>query len=87
MQFIGPSDWQLSGLPEILPAFTILPPFAGDPIEVGAAAAVLQPAKSSTAVHHLLLSAFKSEGGHAEPGAGVMGLIRLAAQVGVLSDT
>lgn len=64
---------------------------AGDPIELGAATFVLQPPKASrgstTAAHHLLLSAFKSEAGHAEPAAGVMGLIRLATQVCVEKDT
>jgi acyl transferase domain-containing protein len=55
---------------------------AGDPIEVGAAMSVLQPGKSSShPTHHLLLSSFKSEGGHAEPAAAIMGLLRLAAQV------
>lgn len=55
---------------------------AGDPIEVGAATSVLQPGKSSShTTHHLLLSGFKSEAGHAEPAAGVLGLLRLAAQV------
>lgn len=54
---------------------------AGDPIEVGAATSVLQPRRASGQTHNLLLSAFKSEGGHAEPAAGVLGLLRLAAQV------
>jgi acyl transferase domain-containing protein len=54
---------------------------AGDPIELGAATSVLAPPRSSSSTHHLLLSAFKSEGGHAEPAAGVVGLLRLAAQV------
>lgn len=57
----------------------------GDPIEVGAATSVLQPRKSYGQTHHLLLSSFKSEGGHAEPAAGVMGLLRLAAQVGCIT--
>lgn len=55
---------------------------AGDPIEVGAATSVLQPGKdSSYTTHHLLLSGWKSEAGHSEPAAGVLGLLRLAAQV------
>jgi acyl transferase domain-containing protein len=53
---------------------------AGDPIEVGAAVSVLQPPGSST---RLLLTGLKSEMGHAEPAAGVLGLARLAAQVRV----
>lgn len=59
---------------------------AGDPIEAGAATSVLQPGKSSrNRAHHLLLSGFKSEAGHAEPAAGVLGLLRLAAQVSKLT--
>lgn len=50
----------------------------GDPIEVGAAVSVLQPTGSNKP---LLLTGLKSELGHSEPAAGVMGLLRLAAQV------
>eukprot|EP00883_Tetradesmus_obliquus_P011533 jgi/Sobl393_1/4315/SZX67650.1 len=49
----------------------------GDPIEVGAAVSVLQPPGST---QRLLLTGLKSEMGHAEPAAGVLGLARLAAQ-------
>jgi hypothetical protein len=52
---------------------------AGDPIEVGAAVSVLQPPGSTKRL--LLLTGLKSELGHAEPAAGVLGLARLAAQV------
>jgi acyl transferase domain-containing protein len=57
---------------------------AGDPIEVGAAVSVLQPAGSA---NRLLLTGLKSEMGHAEPAAGVLGLARLAAQVSVKALT
>jgi acyl transferase domain-containing protein len=69
----------------------------GDPIEVGAAAAVLlQPRGGGTAGATasgaggadgvargapLLVSAVKSQVGHAEPAAGLVGLLRLQAQV------
>lgn len=77
----GGLEPQSSGL-NILYTYALDLVSAGDPIEVGAATSVLQPPKGSGQSHHLLLSAFKSEGGHAEPAAAVMGLLRLAAQVG-----
>lgn len=52
----------------------------GDPIEVGAAAAVLlQPASSGG--RPLLMSSSKAQLGHAEPAAGIVGLLRLRAQI------
>jgi acyl transferase domain-containing protein len=65
----------------------------GDPIEINAALAVLMPGGGKAGVGvgpapggsvrpPLALTAVKSEMGHAEPAAGVMGLIRLKAQVG-----
>jgi acyl transferase domain-containing protein len=58
----------------------------GDPIELGAAAAVLlggAGGKGATSRQvPLTLTALKSEMGHAEPAAGVAGLLRLKAQVG-----
>eukprot|EP00878_Enallax_costatus_P023214 GHUV01024681.1.p1 GENE.GHUV01024681.1~~GHUV01024681.1.p1 ORF type:complete len:205 (+),score=61.56 GHUV01024681.1:484-1098(+) len=54
----------------------------GDPIEVGAATSVLRPAGASTSsiLTPLLMSGVKSDVGHAEPAAGVMGLARLMTQ-------
>lgn len=75
----APISWQVGNTLQLLTVS------AGDPIELGAATSVLQPPKSNGQSHHLLLSAFKSEGGHAEPAAAVMGLLRLAAQVSMCS--
>ena len=49
-----------------------------DPIEMGAAAAVLAPAGRT---HPLMLSAAKSSLGHAEPAAGLIGLLHLTASM------
>lgn len=58
----------------------------GDPIEMGAAMPVLmcgskQGGNCGSRDTPLLLSAAKSQLGHAEPAAGGVGLMRLAAQV------
>lgn len=47
----------------------------GDPIEVGAALAVLQGAQAP-----LALSAVKSRLGHAEPAAGAIGMLQVLAE-------
>jgi epothilone polyketide synthase D len=59
----------------------------GDPIEVGACDAALYPARQTnpidqTAVHVRNLSAVKASLGHAEPAAGLLGIM---AAVGTLS--
>ena len=71
----------------------------GDPIEINAALAVLMPGASKTGGGTtatasgvsgrppLALTAVKSELGHAEPAAGVMGLLRLKAQVRAVAMT
>jgi acyl transferase domain-containing protein len=56
----------------------------GDPIEVGALAAVMLAPTGSAAPHQLVLMAGKSLIGHSEPAAGVMGLVH--AHVGVASS-
>jgi acyl transferase domain-containing protein len=54
----------------------------GDPIEVGAAAAVLMESRKTEAVpQHLALMASKSWTGHAEAGAGIIGLLHVQASL------
>lgn len=58
----------------------------GDPIEIGAASAVLASSvpANDTAVSALHLSALKSHMGHAEPAAGILGIVRLKEQIDAL---
>ena len=51
----------------------------GDPIEVGAASAVLRPAQTDRMAQPVRLAADKSWHGHTEPAAGLLGLCHAAA--------
>ena len=57
----------------------------GDPIEVGAAHAVLVESNSATRLAPLTMSAMKSCMGHTEPAAGAVGLLHAVLGAGALS--
>ena len=54
----------------------------GDPIEVGAATAVLRSDAKLTTQDALVLEAAKSRVGHCEPGAGIVGIVSAMSRLG-----